>query len=432
MIRINQKIKASGKLIRNNLSTRAKVSQLKLSEKDRKIGTYLAYAYLFFYYVRPQEYIPGLNRIPVSGTIFLLFTIWGIVHFRFLHLKTPVVLILLLGVIMFFSSIGAVNVNAIRISFQFGVQLFPQALAIYILFDTKERVLKLVTCWTIIYFFMSLITMMNGGLGPGDFTYDPNDAALALSIGIPWVFFSIRRMDISKRVRYLYYMLLVILILAVIITSSRGGFLGLIAVIGGLWWFSRKRIKVAVITLMSVAVLGGWIISIIPEHYLSEVQSINDPNDGTRVERLNTWEIAWVMYKDNPVLGVGAANFPWYVSKYQPLTSWWTGEQRSLAGRVTHSVYFQVLSELGTVGVLLYFYVIMVLPAKLNKLRNKLSNADEDERLVRYLSQTLIVSMMGYAIAGAFISVAYYPHIPHWIAMYAIVLRLAKSIQSDR
>lgn len=394
-----------------------------MSDIDRKVGTYLVYIYLFAYYVRPQEYVPGLSTIRVSGIIFLATTVWGFIHFRPYLLRTPLLFVVFIGISLFLSGIGEANVLSYKLSLKYITEYFPQCIAVYLIFDSKERILNLINLWCVIYFFMAIITIKNGGLGPGDFTWDPNDAALALSMGIPWCVYSIRFLDLSRKQLAFYWLTFSLLVIAVITTQSRGGFLGLAAVFLMLWWFSEKRFKVAVVSTLVVVLLSGLLLSILPEGYINEVESINDPEDETRVERFRTWEIAWIMYKDNPILGVGGGDFPNNAGKYQKMTSWWTGAQKSLHGRVTHSVYFQVLSELGTVGAILYLYILFILPLKLYRLTNCLRSNSKDDRLIRQISLTLIVSMGAFAVSGAFISVAYYPHIPIWLAMCSILIR---------
>jgi len=394
-----------------------------LSDKDRKIGTFLVVLYLFCYYVRPQEIIPGLGEIRIVGVLFLITTIWGFYHIRQYVFKTPLIIIIILGVVFFLSGIGAVNVGSYKLAIKFIFEFFPQCLAVYLVFDSKERIIKLIHLWGLIYFFMALITIKNGGLGPGDFTWDPNDASLALSMGIPLCLYVLRFLDISTRQKWFYLGTLALLIAAIIVTNSRGGFLGLIAVILIIWWFSRKRLKIAMVSTVLAIALSSILFSILPDDYLKEMESINDPTDETRVERLRTWEIAWVMYKDNIILGVGGGNFAYNAGHYQRQTSWWTGNEKSLQGRLTHSVYFQVLADLGTLGTLIYLYVMFILPLRLNKLRKRIGEDTEEQKLVKMFAMYLIVAMGGFAIAGAFISVAYYPHIPIWITMYAILLR---------
>ena len=275
---------------------------------------------------------------------------------------------------------------------------------------------------------MALITIINGGTGPGDFTSDENNAALALTMGIPLAFYSIWYSTLTKKQEYFRWVVVVLLLAATVATGSRGGFLGLVAALGLIWWFSKNRLKVAAWGATVAIVGGGFVISLLPSVYVADLRSITDTQDSTRVERLNTWEVAWIMYKDNPVLGVGAGNFYYNAGKYQRQASWWTEGQKSLQGRVTHSIYFQVLSELGSIGALIYMYIMFVLTSKLYRLRNRSRHDTEDDRFLELLCQTLIVSMGTFAVSGAFLSAAYYPHIPIWITMYAIVMRFGSSL----
>jgi probable O-glycosylation ligase (exosortase A-associated) len=405
---------------------------LELSDKDRKVGTFLAYSYIFFYYVRPQEYIPGLNSIPTSGVLFLLTSIWGWFHFRSHIFKTPIGFIFLIGVLLFLSGIDAVNVSSYKISFKYIVELFPQCITLFLIFNTKERIVSLIKFWWLIYFLMSLITIYNGGLGPGDFTNDPNDASLALTMGLPWCIYSIRFLDITKWQKLFCIITSLILILAIVKTGSRGGFLGLVAMLLVLWWFSEKRTRNAVYSFMVLLALSTTVISMLPDNYIEEMQSINDTEDSTRVERIRTWEVAWIMFKDNPIVGVGGNNFPYNAGYYQRETSWWTGNEKSLNGRFTHSVYFQILSELGILGSLTYLFIFLSLPLRLHKFRKRQRSSPQIyDKLDEMFSLTLMLSMVAYLISGAFISVAYYPHIPIWLTMYAILIRYRSQITEE-
>jgi probable O-glycosylation ligase (exosortase A-associated) len=402
----------------------------KLSTTDRKIGTILVFLYVLFYYVRLQDILPPLAWIRFSGFVFLITTIWGVLHLRGEVFKSPVVIVVLLGIVFLLSGFGAVHTSPYVLSLSYFIELFPQCVAMYLIIDSKERIVTFLKFWVVIYFLMSLITLKNGGTGPGDFTLDENDAALALSMGLPFCVYALRFFTLTKRQRFFCQATFLLLISAIVVTASRGGFLGLVAVMLLVWWFSKKRIKILVRALLigAILIVGG--ISILPDEYTQEVYSINNSEDSTRVERFRTWEVAWLMYLDNPVIGVGANGFRFNAGAYQRQASWWSEDQKSLQGRVTHSVYFQLISELGTIGALLYFYIFFVIPLKLNNFQKKVDDDSEDGKLLKMFALILIVSMGGFLVSGAFISVAYYPHIPIWITMYAIFLRHKNQIYS--
>ncbi len=398
-----------------------------LTEGDRKLGNFLLYSYLFFLYVRPQEYIPGLSLVPIPGMLSLLLSLWGAFHLRRPTFNSPIRIILIIGLLMLISAVGAVNTVAYKMSIKYLTEYLPQCVALFVLVDSKERILKLMNLWCLIYFCMALITIKNGGRGPGDFTNDENDAALALSMGIPFVFYSIWYMQKSTLSVYFKWLTLLFLLIAIIATDSRGGFLGAVAALLIIWWLSQNRTKRALQIALGGVIFGGIVLLMIPRTYIEDMRSIDDPEDSTRIERLHSWEIAWIMYKDNPILGVGAGNFAWNAAKYQRDTSWWVEGAKSLQGRKAHSVYFQVLADLGTIGALIYVYVMVVLPLRLYKFRKTLIKNSEN-KFVRLLASTLIASMGAYIVSGAFISVAYYPHMSIWIVIYAVILRYADAL----
>jgi O-antigen ligase len=405
------------------------VNSLKETEKKHQpipqYAVFLAYAYLFIYYTRPQDNIPGLNAVPWVGALFMIFTIWGvsvlITHKRGFF-TMPIVLVLGLGVLFGISGIGAESVVSYKMSIKWMFNTFPQCVALVIVFSSITQLKKMHKFWVVIYFFMALITLKNAPWGPGAFSGDPNDAALALGMGLPFVYYYLFQVNITNKWRLFCWAALVLLFSAIIATNSRGGFLGVIAGLLAIWWMSRNRLKIMMFVLLGSIAGGGVFLSFIPENYIKDMQTISNTEDNTRVERIRTWEIGWEMFKANPILGVGAGNFPYTVPLYQHKTSWWTGREKSLAGRASHSLYFDIIPELGIVGVSIYFYIMCVLPLRLLRISKRLDTADANQLRIKLFCQALIASMAVYAVAGAFISVAYYPHISMWLVMYTIAI----------
>jgi probable O-glycosylation ligase (exosortase A-associated) len=404
------------------VSVFSQTSNAEISESSRKLGTLLLYTFLVMYYLRPQELLPFLKHLHLSGIVYLLLTLWGWFHLRKSIFSSPVNLVFLFGLLIAVSALGAVNAGAYRLTFKFTLQIFPMCVAMYLLIDSKYRVQRFFYFWSWIYIGMAFITINNRPLGPGDFTNDPNDAALALGMGLPFVFYSIYEAPKGSMKRYFRYVMFLSVLAGIILTSSRGGFLGAIICILVLWFLSKNRLRTAIIAIMMLILSGGLLLSMLPERYIEDMQSISDTEDSTRVERLRSWELAWMMYKDNPVIGVGAGNFPWNVVNYQHKTDW-GGQSRGLGGRQVHSMYFEVLADLGTLGMLLFLYIVYKLPFKLYKIRNQFLKDRDDLLWLKMLMQVLIASMSAYATAGAFVSVAYYPHLAVWITLYAICMR---------
>ena len=199
-----------------------------------------------------------------------------------------------------------------------------------------------------------------------------------------------------------------VFLVAILVCGSRGAVVGAAcSVLAGIM-MSRKKLAVI---LMALLLLPG-IVYILPGASKARFQSALRPEgDRTATERMQLWRAGLMMFRDNPIVGVGIANFgPTRLEKYaQP------GD--TTYGFVPHSIYIEVLSELGLAG-MIPFLALVVLFFRLNARSRKILLALGDERRRSYeycLSLGLDLALIGYLTSGAFIAVFYYPHL--WILL---------------
>ena len=167
------------------------------------------------------------------------------------------------------------------------------------------------------------------------------------------------------------------------------------------------------------------IIAANPE-YLAEITSIRSEvseeagadADSTGTTRLYLWASAFNMWRENPVIGVGVGNYPMSLNIYRPLDGDWppTYFGHSWWGKSTHSLYFQVLAELGSLGFLAYAYIVYCHFQNLRRPRrdrratfSSMENPYFGE--IEAYRKALVGSMVGFLAAATFLSVAYYPHL---------------------
>lgn len=240
----------------------------------------------------------------------------------------------------------------------------------------------------------------------GSFLGDGNDFGLSLCILLPMAI-ALALNARSKWRRLLWWSTLTLLMLAIIGTSSRGATLGLIAVGGYLWLISPRK----TLTLIAFAFAVAIVLAFAPDSYFQRMNTIGTyEEDGSAMGRIDAWKAALRMVAINPLLGVGAGNFPTEVWRYKPPGS-------SLVGELTaHSMYFLVLGELGFSGIVaLLMLVIGGIRASSLLRRHLLATAMPagDRRRVESarLLYLLNASMVGLAVPGAFLSAPYYPHL---------------------
>ncbi len=279
---------------------------------------------------------------------------------------------------------------------------------------------------------LGIWSITHSGHGPGGYLGDENDNCLVLVYLLPIPFFLYTQ---SRNFVYKIFCIFsgLIVVLGAIFTNSRGGFLGLIAVIFFQFLLSRNKIK----WIASAVLVCLLSLPFIPDQYWKEVYSIgtdSNSSDGTIRERLDTWGYITRMWLDpsNTVFGTGLENGKWNLYMYEDAESGHT--KKSLAGRAAHCLYFQVLGDLGIWGVLVFGGIILNSIKQLRLVRREAKNAFKllhSQQLIAKLdgsadiasllrkeitfldgiSSAILCSWLGALTAAVGISVAYYPTI---------------------
>jgi probable O-glycosylation ligase (exosortase A-associated) len=389
---------------------------------------WLLVGYFFIDYVRPQNHVPGLGALKLGMILSILLGIAWLAKADKSILKEP--LVVFYG--LFILSVASTVVFAVNTYWTYqttktlAIYLFAATLPAVAFLNTREKIIKFFNIWIAMHVWLAFMSMAHAGRGSGGFLADENDWALALAMAVPYPFFLSQSPDCSKPMRILYLAALSVLILGTAFTLSRGGFVGLVVVMVGLLYFSRQRIRKLLLFIVMAAIL----VPLVPAKYFGEIQSISDTSDRTREDRFYSWRRGWEMFLDNPVLGIGAGNYPWKVNEYELRSSEYNPNGRLHGGRVAHSLYFTLIPELGSVGILIYSTIVVLAIRKLLRLgrvgKSHNSQGIESSDL-ELLARAMLVSLAGYFISGAFISVLYYPHLWYLIGFLLAVERVTNS-----
>jgi putative inorganic carbon (hco3(-)) transporter len=186
----------------------------------------------------------------------------------------------------------------------------------------------------------------------GAFLANPNDAAAALLAGLPLPFY-LWSATKDWRARVALLGCLVLMLVALMSSGSRGGFLGLITIAAVYWWKSERKAATAAVLILGAALFWGFA----PEDYRGRMDSIlHHQTDASAQSRIEGWRIARAMFWRQPLTGVGPANFV-------PARAAWFATGNAFADWMdVHSLYYQTLSELGTLGSLsLLAFLFLVL-----------------------------------------------------------------------
>ena len=245
---------------------------------------------------------------------------------------------------------------------------------------------------------------------PGSFIEENNSLALATIMTIPLLYY-LTQQPLKAWMRWGLFCAMLLCGLSALGSYSRGALLGITAMVAFLW--SKTRMKF--ITGVVLVVLVPLAIGFMPEKWEDRMRSIeNYEQDDSSQGRINAWWMAFNLANDRPLVGGGFEPYNERTfSLYAP-----TPENIHSA----HSIYFQMLGEHGYVGLGLFLLLWMLVwrdatvIIRLGRSRNDLQWATDLARMIQ-------VSIVGYAVGGAFLNLAYFD-VPYYLIAALVITRL--------
>lgn len=263
-----------------------------------------------------------------------------------------------------------------------------------------------------------LYTVQTGGggrvWGPGGFIGGNNEVGLAILVVIPLLYF-LYLITEHKWIRRGLMATMLFSAVAVLGTQSRGAFLA-IGVMSVVLWLRapNKGLLGAALVAAGIAAL-----SIMPWSVGEKVSSITEyKEDSSAMGRINAWETAINIANDRP-LGAGFEMYnPVTWAIYAPNPVEVRASDPSIV-RAAHSIYFQVLGEHGWIGLALFILLGWHIWRSAARLRAQTKD-DADFRWVFLLGSMIQVALIGFAVGGAFLSLAYFD-LPYNLLVIVIV-----------
>ena len=256
-----------------------------------------------------------------------------------------------------------------------------------------------------------IFTLRNSGgdrvWGPeGTFIGDNNAIALALIMIIPLMYY-LQQNTARRWLRHAMTGAMILSSLAALGSYSRGGFLAIAAMFGFMWIKSRKKAVMGGALLFATPLL----LLFMPSQWTSRMDSINDYQlDASAQGRINAWGMAWNLARDR-VFGGG-------FEIYEPsVFAMYAANPTDV--HAAHSIYFQILGEHGYLGLLLFLLIGFFTFRTAAKIRKEARKRD-DAQWLYHLAGMMQVSMIGYAVGGSFLSLAYFD-LPYDLMVIVIV-----------
>lgn len=313
----------------------------------------------------------GAANIRISEAVFLIVVFGftanllasGKVNVRKSKIELPLILFLLWMLISFLWASALIPAIVQFSRVLFGAVLFFLSVQII---KSRRMLHQAINTWFIVGFVISLIAIyefaksglpyliQNIEIASTVYTQtlrssvflSPTLLASYLNLSIFFGFGSLLNAKSTKQ-KIVLFGAIFILVCALILTFSRGGWAGLLVGITYLLYKSKSMKKYFFVGIIILVILlflfGGVIKNVIVARFFSYT---NPQDDIAFQERLMLWRATEKMIKDSPLTGVGIGNSP---QMYEKLSSSFPTQYR-----YTHSLYLNILTELGILGFLLF------------------------------------------------------------------------------
>lgn len=244
-----------------------------------------------------------------------------------------------------------------------------------------------------------IFVLMSGGAyrvyGPdGSYIGENNSMALALVAVLPLLWYL--RNAATKKWQSLFMLAMTIFsAISAMGSYSRGAIVGGVVMLGFLWLKSKNKVGTAIAVVVMVSLASF----VMPAQWFERMDTISEyKDDGSAQGRINAWGFALKIASTFPLGGGFNVFSPRQFALYAP---------NPLDYHVAHSIYFQVLGDHGFVGLAL-FLTVMVLSWRTGTRVIKFCGDKPELKWASDLAKMCQVCIIGFAVSGAFLSLAYF------------------------
>jgi len=337
---------------------------------------------------------------------------------RRLPLSPPIVLLFFFTLWMCVTSLTAIHPDDVGGMWGRVMKIMLMTFVAASLIHTRKHINCVIwaICFSLAFFGAKggLFTLAHGGSfivwGPeGSFIEGNNELALALVMVIPLM----RYVQIGMTKKWQRHGMTAIMLLcafSAIGSHSRGALLAIAAMAGSFWWKSRNKVVMA-IALVAASIA---IVTFMPAEWFARMHTIETyDQDSSAMGRINAWWMAFNVAKANFFGGGFEIYDPEVFARYAP---------DPLDIHAAHSIYFQILGEHGFIGLFLFIAIGASTWAAASGAKKAAKGRPDLVWLVT-LMDMVKVSMIGYGVGGAFLSLAYFD-VPYYLLVVVVAARV--------
>ena len=382
--------------------------------KTQHFSFWMICCYIFFEYTRPQAIYPSIDILPWAQTFIILSMVGAVIDPTVKWVSSPMNWLMnLFAALIFISSIYAVYPD---ISREHYIDFYSWYVVYYLIINivnTKERFYIFILIILISSAKIAIgtskawvlrgLSFTNWGLmGPPGYFANSGELAILMLMLFPvaYYLYTYLKPKINKWEKIILIVFWVTPVLTILGASSRGAQIAL--GIQLLIMFRKKIFRIK--QLIGLFILISVIYSLLPEQQKERFEAAG--KDKTSIQRLLYWKHGLDMIKEYPILGVGFFNFPAYYENY------FSEDMLYKRAQLPHNILIQVGTDIGIFGLILYIFMLTVPFGIQYRIKN-------DSGIILVIMSGTNVGLLGFIVAGQFVTVAYYPFF--WVGSGVVV-----------
>lgn len=256
---------------------------------------------------------------------------------------------------------------------------------------------------------------------------DNNHFAMVLLMVLPLLYY-LYQVSARKLTRLGFAFGLPLIAFAVVATASRGALIGLCVIVFWILMKSRNRMIAIVLVAVSVMVL----VQLAPPSWTARMETIKSAKeDDSLLGRFGAWKVSSAIALGNPLTGGGfravQSTEVWDTFKDRPsLLPFVEIPPNTPSGLAAHSIWFEVLGDMGFVGLFLFIALIVNAFMTRREIVKLAKNHGDPLRWAVDLADMLGAALLAFVVTGSLLSAAYF-ELPYIVmALMAVLLSVVR------
>lgn len=252
---------------------------------------------------------------------------------------------------------------------------------------------------------------------------DNNHFAMVLLMALPLLYY-LFQVSARKLTKLGFAVMLPLISFAVVATASRGALIGLCVIVFWILMKSRQRL----IGIVLVAISAAVVVQLAPESWSQRMETIGSAKeDDSLLGRFGAWKVSSAIAVAHPFVGGGfravQSSEVWNEFKEAPnLLPFIEIPPASMSGVAAHSIWFEVMGDMGFVGILLFMALVANGFLTLREIHRMVRKRGPRLRWASDLADMLGAALLAFVVTGSLLSAAYF-ELPYIFMMLMEVLK---------